>query len=311
MKRLTPTLLGFTALLSAIPTNAQDKPAATAAPFPAWQHTGMVTILTTPEGANLPATVAVDDFPLLVRLHKDFFDFKQAKANGEDLRFSSSTGAPLSYQIEAWDAANGTACLWVRIPHITGNARQSIKLYWGKADAASESNGKAVFNESNGYLSVWHMTEPVTDEVGTLESKDVGTTPTNGMIGTWGPIVTPILLHKGLPPRYAIGSVNTAEVVVATASVGTLIATAGKGGLDGAVILAMLAGGVIASPIAALAIRYVPARAMGVAVAGLLLLTNATELIPKLGLSSHGWFVYIAIVAVVAVAGMAPRWVMA
>lgn len=134
---------------------------------------------------------------------------------------------------------------------------------------------------------------------------------TNGMIGTWGPIVTPFLLHKGLPPRYAIGSVNTAEVVVATASVGTLIATAGKGGLDGAVILAMLAGGVIASPIAALAIRYVPARAMGVAVAGLLLLTNATELIPKLGLSSHGWFVYIAIVAVVAVAGMAPRWVMA
>ena len=50
---------------------------------------------------------------------------------------------------------------------------------------------------------------------------------------------------------------------------------------------------------------------MGVAVAGLLLLTNATELIPKLGLSSHGWFVYIAIVVVVAVAGMAPRWVMA
>jgi uncharacterized protein len=40
---------------------------------------------------------------------------------------------------------------------------------------------------------------------------------TNGMIGTWGPIVTPFLLHKGLPPRYAIGSVNTAEVVVAVA----------------------------------------------------------------------------------------------
>ena len=79
--------------------------------------------------------------------------------------------------------SNGTASVWVRIPRIKGNARQAIQMHWGKADAASESNGKAVFNESNGYLSVWHMTEPVTDEVGTLESKDVGTTATGGMIG--------------------------------------------------------------------------------------------------------------------------------
>ena len=134
---------------------------------------------------------------------------------------------------------------------------------------------------------------------------------TNGMIGAWGPLVTPFLLHKGAPPRFVVGSVNTAEVVVATASVGSLIATVGKGGLDGAVILAMLAGGVIASPIAALSIRYVPPRAMGVAVAGLLLLTNAKELIPKLGLASHGWFLYGAIVAVVAIAAIAPRLSMA
>jgi len=31
-----------------------------------------------------------------------------------------------------------------------------------------------VFNESNGYLSVWHMNGPVKDEVGTLESNDTG-----------------------------------------------------------------------------------------------------------------------------------------
>lgn len=131
---------------------------------------------------------------------------------------------------------------------------------------------------------------------------------TNGMIGAWGPIVTPFLLHKGLPPRFAIGSVNTAEVIVAMASVSTLIATVGKGGLDVAVILAMLIGGVIAAPIAALVIRHVPARVMGLAVACLLMLTNAKELIPRLGLSDYSWFVYGAIVAIVAVAGIAPRW---
>jgi Concanavalin A-like lectin/glucanases superfamily/Domain of unknown function (DUF2341)/Carbohydrate esterase, sialic acid-specific acetylesterase len=147
-----------------------------------WQFSGAMWLLTTPEGANLPAGATETDFPLLVRLHKESFNFSQAKANGEDLRISAG-GKPLSYQIEHWDSAAGTASIWVRVPSITGNSRQAIRLHWGKSDASSESNGAAVFSEANGFLSVWHMTEPVKDEVGTLESKDVGTTPTLGMIG--------------------------------------------------------------------------------------------------------------------------------
>lgn len=153
------------------------------AQYAGWKHSGSVYLLTTAEGANLPASASEDDFPLLVRLHKDFFDFSQANANGEDIRFSTSTGTPLAYQIEEWDPVNGTAGIWVRIPAIKGNARQEIKLYWGKTDAASESSGIAVFNESNGYLSVWHMNDPVKDDVGTLASIDTGTMASPGMIG--------------------------------------------------------------------------------------------------------------------------------
>ncbi|MGD0092109.1 MAG: DUF2341 domain-containing protein [Planctomycetota bacterium] len=153
------------------------------AQYPGWQHSGSLYILTTPEGANLPATAAEENFPLLVRLHKDFFDFSQAKGQGEDIRFSSGDGGPLRYEIEEWDAANGNASIWVRIPAIKGNARQELKLCWGKADGTSESSGAAVFNESNGYLSVWHMSAPVKDEVGTLTSKDAGTTAAAGVVG--------------------------------------------------------------------------------------------------------------------------------
>ncbi|MFT5411146.1 MAG: hypothetical protein ACI9NC_003880, partial [Verrucomicrobiales bacterium] len=123
-----------------------------------------------------------EGFPLLVRLHKDFFDFGKAKSGGEDVRFSVD-GKPLAYQIEHWDAAQGEASIWVKVPAIHGNARQELKLHWGKADAASESDGKAVFGESNGYLSVWHLGDEVRDEVGTLESEDKGTTPVPGMVG--------------------------------------------------------------------------------------------------------------------------------
>jgi len=155
----------------------------TAAQYPGWQHSGSIFILTTAEGANLPASAAEKDFPLLIRLHKDCFDFSQAKVNGDDLRLSTSAGAPLPYQIEEWDAARGVASIWVRIPTIQGNTRQEIKVHWGKADAATESSGAAVFNDSNGYLSVWHMSDPVKDEVGTLTSTDAGTTAALGIIG--------------------------------------------------------------------------------------------------------------------------------
>ncbi len=178
--RLAPTLL--TVLLFPLLAAAQIKPAVSTAPYQRWQHSGVLTILTTPEGASLPAGVVVDRFPLLVRLDKDWFDFKQAKTGGEDLRFSSSTGAALPYEVEEWDATQGMASVWVRVPRIEGNSRQMIRVFWGKADAASESNGAAVFNEANGYASVWHLGE-VRDVVGTLESKDVGTTETRGIVG--------------------------------------------------------------------------------------------------------------------------------
>ena len=151
--------------------------------YPGLAHAGSVFVLTTPDGANLPASAAVENFPLLVRLHGDSFDFRNAKPNGDDIRFSTATGERLAYQVEEWDAGRGVAAVWVRVPKIVGNARQEIKLHWGKADAKSESDGRAVFNESNGYLSVWHMGAAVTDDVGTLESKDTGTTPTVGVIG--------------------------------------------------------------------------------------------------------------------------------
>jgi hypothetical protein len=153
------------------------------AQYQGWKHTGSLYILTTPEGANVPATALEENFPLLVRLNKEWFDFSQAKGNGEDIRFTDATGTPLAYQIENWDAAAGNAAIWLRIPEIKGNTRQEVKMVWGKADALSESKGSAVFNEKNGYLSVFHLDDPTKDATGMLEAKDHDTTPAAGMIG--------------------------------------------------------------------------------------------------------------------------------
>ena len=130
---------------------------------------------------------------------------------------------------------------------------------------------------------------------------------TNGLIGAWGPVVTPFLMHRELPPRFAVGSVNTAEVAVATVSATTLVATLGSGGLDLAVVAAMLAGGVVAAPVAAWFVRHVSPRPMGVAVAALLLLTNTRELATWAELGASRWLAYGAVAIVVTVAALRPR----
>lgn len=111
---------------------------------------------------------------------------------------------------------------------------------------------------------------------------------TNGLVGAWGPVVTPYLLHKGVAPRTAVGSVNTAEIAVAAASAGSLITLISSGALDVGVVVAMLLGGMIAAPVAAWSLRFVAPQAMGLAVSGLLLLTNVGPAGKLLGFGRFG-----------------------
>lgn len=130
---------------------------------------------------------------------------------------------------------------------------------------------------------------------------------TNGLVGAWGPVVTPYLLHRGVPPRVAIGSVNTAEVAVAVVAVGSLFASSRGSGVELAVVVAMLVGGVAAAPLAASVVRYLPARLLGLAVAGLLLVTQSRELAIAAWLPVDRWAAYGAVVVGVAFAVLRPR----
>jgi uncharacterized membrane protein YfcA len=126
---------------------------------------------------------------------------------------------------------------------------------------------------------------------------------TNGLIGAWGPVVTPFLLHRGVRPRYAIGCVNSAEIAVASTAAFSIIGAMGSAGVSGTLVLALLIGGVAAAPLAAWATRRVPTRPMGVAVATLLLLTNAREIMAWSNVGAPWvWMVYVGILAISAYA---------
>jgi uncharacterized membrane protein YfcA len=163
-------------------------------------------------------------------------------------------------------------------------------------------------SSTNGNADTQGLSDRAPTKVRGVEIAAVTGGMTNGLIGAWGPVVTPFLLHRGVAPRFAIGSVNTAEVFVAALSAGTLVSAFGSGGLDLKVVGAMLVGGVIAAPVAAWVIRHVPARPLGVMTAALLLLTNTRELLSWAGIKgTSSLTAYATVVAVIALASLAPR----
>lgn len=124
--------------------------------------------------------------------------------------------------------------------------------------------------------------------------------------GGWGPVGTPALLADGrLEPRRVVGSVNTAEFLVTVAASLGFLFSLGAQGIEFTWVLALLVGGVIAAPIAAALVRFVPARVLGPAVGGLIVATNARTLLGADALGAP------AAVAQAVLLGIAVLWVAA
>ena len=122
-----------------------------------WAFSKNITI----NAGGLGLTGKVPRFPYLVRLNKTNFDFSQAQSSGQDIRFSRSDGAHFPYQIERWNSTStlDSAEIWVLVDTVYNNSTQYFKMYWGKSDASSRSNGYKVFETSNGFVGVYHLGE--------------------------------------------------------------------------------------------------------------------------------------------------------
>ena len=152
--------------------------------YGSWSKVASFFILTTPDGANITTGPPEVNFPVLLRLTSNNFNFNEAQTDGRDIRFTTASGFPLSYQIEQWDATGGSAAVWIKVPSISANARQEVRMYWGKSNVTTESSGLKVFNTGNGYCSVLHLNGNVTDATGAISPVNSGATASSGVIGS-------------------------------------------------------------------------------------------------------------------------------
>jgi uncharacterized membrane protein YfcA len=119
--------------------------------------------------------------------------------------------------------------------------------------------------------------------------------------GGWGPVGTPALLASGrMEPRKVIGSIDTSEFLVALAASLGFLLSLGSQGLSAVWVLGLLAGGLVAAPIAAWLVRHLPPRLLGSLVGGIIVLTNTRTLLNSDWVDAPGGVrsaVYIALFA--------------
>ncbi|GLU53444.1 DUF2341 domain-containing protein [Dyadobacter frigoris] len=91
---------------------------------------------------------AATDIVIQIKLNSNDFDFSKTKADGADIRFSTSAGrlndSGLSYWTEQWNE-NGTTIIWVKVPVLKAKTRNSIFMFYGNFNAVPVSNGDKTF----------------------------------------------------------------------------------------------------------------------------------------------------------------------
>ncbi|NQT71633.1 MAG: DUF2341 domain-containing protein [Chloroflexi bacterium] len=109
---------------------------------------------------------ALTDYPVKITLTPDTFNYNNVQgSNGDDLRFTTSSGTACSYWIETWNNS-GTSSVWVKYPSLPSSGTSTFHMYYGNPTANAVSSGTSVFTFFDDFdgasldTDVWTATSP-------------------------------------------------------------------------------------------------------------------------------------------------------
>ena len=130
----------------------------TLVPSGGWLFSRQVVLNTTASGADVARDVY--GFPVIIRLDRTNFDFREAQTDGSDIRFvkSGPDSLLLPFETECWDPVAGHAEIWVLVDTVRGNlTAPAFFMQWGNPSALPILSGQPVFDTANGFGGVWHL----------------------------------------------------------------------------------------------------------------------------------------------------------
>jgi hypothetical protein len=100
------------------------------------------------------------NFPVMVKFTSDADIGGLARSDGYDIRFTSSDGATLlNYERELFSISSGNASgtFWVCVPTVASASPTDIYIYFGKADASSDTSTRTFWDGD--YSNIYHFGE--------------------------------------------------------------------------------------------------------------------------------------------------------
>ena len=127
--------------------------------------------------------------------------------------------------------------------------------------------------------------------------------------GGWGPVTTSSLMAANrMAPNQVIGTVSTAEIVVALAASAGFLLALGSAGIAWGAMAALLIGGAIAAPIAAWAVSRIDHAVLGGLVGGMILFYTAEGVLSLVGVEGTAVVVTRVLIVVGALALTLSTW---
>lgn len=177
----------------------------------AWGSRREISVDAGATGADIEQNLL--DVPVLLRLHSgNFAYFAELAEGGNDLRFLADDRTPMPHDVEMLDVINEIGLVWVKLNRVDGAAgRNGFRMYYGNADAADASNGKSLYDASQGLVYHFAVDEPLPRDATAYASHAAESTAqidTAGWIGAAAKFDGSSHIRVGASPQLAVSPDN-------------------------------------------------------------------------------------------------------
>lgn len=121
------------------------------------------------------------DYPVMVKLTPENFDFSKVRTDGMDIAFYDTSNNLLDFEMEYF-LTNSQGVFHVRIPSVSSGSDTTFKMVYGSGLATDLSNKTAVWD--NNFVMIQHMGSSLVDSTGNGNNgTNYGTTVVDGLNG--------------------------------------------------------------------------------------------------------------------------------